>query len=192
MFKYAIALSGGIATGKSTVASLFSLYGFLTIDADKIAHTILDQNTYTISELFGEQYVKNKKVLRKELGKLIFSNSNEKEKLENFIHPLIKEQIIKKAKVFEEQKKPYLIEIPLFFEKQNYPIEKSILVYAPRDIQIKRVIKRDNCTKTEAIQKLNNQLNIEDKKPLATYIIENTKNLKYLQNEVERVKNLLL
>lgn len=192
MFKYAIALSGGIATGKSTVASLFSLYGFLTIDADKIAHEILDNHTSTIADLFGEHYIQNNKVVRKELGKLIFSNKQAKEKLENFIHPLIKKEIILKSKVFEDQKKPYLIEIPLFFEKRNYDIKNSILVYAPRDIQLQRIVKRDNCTQTEAIEKLNNQLNIEDKKELATYIINNNKNLIFLQNEVERVKNLLL
>ena len=191
-FKNAIVLTGGIATGKSTVASLFMMHGFLTIDADKIAHKILDQNSNKIVSLFGEQYVEESKVLRKKLGELIFNDIKQKKKLEEFIHPLIKEQIIEEAKIFESQNKPYLIDIPLFFEKQNYNIKKSIVVYTTKDIQIKRLIHRDDCDKTTALSRINNQMDIEEKKQLATYVIDNTKDLKYLQKEVERVKKELL
>ncbi|MEA2049601.1 MAG: dephospho-CoA kinase [Campylobacterota bacterium] len=191
-FKYAIALTGGIATGKSTVASLFMLHGFLTIDADKIAHKLLDENYETIERLFGSKYIENKKVIRKELGNLIFNNFEEKKRLEEFIHPLIKEAIIKEAKVFEDQKKPYLIDIPLFFENKNYNIKKSIVVYTPKNIQIQRLINRDNSTKDEALSRINNQMDIEDKKILANYIIDNSQDLKHLQKEVERVKKELL
>lgn len=191
-FKHAIALTGGIATGKSTVTSLFMLHGFLTIDADKIAHKLLNINSSEIAKLFGEEYVEKGIVLRKKLGFLIFNNEEEKIKLEKFIHPLIKEAIIEEAKVFESQNQPYLIDIPLFFEKQHYNIEKSIVVYTSKDTQIHRLMKRDNSTKEEALSRINNQMDIEEKKNLATYVIDNTKDLKNLQNEVERVKNLLV
>ena len=192
MFKNAIALTGGIATGKSTVANLFMMHGFLTIDADKIAHKILDTNTSKISELFGQKYIINSKVARKELGNLIFNNTHEKLKLEQFIHPLIKEDIKKAAKIFEANNKPYLIDIPLFFENKNYDIKTSITVYTPRDIQIQRLILRDNCTKDEALSRINNQMDIEEKKLLCTHIIDNSKTLPDLINEVERVKKLIL
>ena len=191
-FSHAIALTGGIATGKGTVASLFMMHGFLTIDADKIAHKILDKNVAKITELFGEKYIKDNKVFRKELGNLIFNNEIEKKKLENFIHPLIKEQIIKDAKIFEEQKKPYLIDIPLFFENKNYDIKNSIVVYTPKDTQIERLTARDGSSRTDALSRINNQMDIEDKKLLANYFIDNSKNLKNLQKEVERVKKELL
>jgi len=191
-FTHAIALTGGIATGKSTVASLFMLHGFLTIDADKIAHTLLDLHHRDIEELFGKEYIENKKVVRKKLGNLIFNDEVEKKRLENFIHPLIKEEIIKKARVFELQKKPYLIDIPLFFEKQNYKIDKSLVVYVPKEIQIQRLMKRDNCTLDEAQVKMNNQMDIEKKKSLGTYIIDNSSDLPHLQNEVERIKKELI
>ncbi len=191
-FSHAIALTGGIATGKSTVASLFMMHGFLTIDADKIAHKILDENVSKITELFGEKYIKDNKVNRKELGNLIFNDVIQKKKLENFIHPLIKQQIIKDARIFEEQKKPYLIDIPLFFENKNYDIKNSIVVYTPKEIQISRLMARDNSSQDEALSRINNQMDIEDKKKLATYIIDNSLNLKNLQNEVERVKKELL
>ena len=191
-FKYAIALTGGIATGKSTVTSLFMLHGFLTIDADKIAHKLLNIHSSSIAKLFGEEYVEEGKVLRKKLGFLIFNNSKEKEKLEKFIHPLIKDAIIDEAKVFESQQKPYLIDIPLFFERQHYNISKSIVVYTPKDTQVERLMKRDNSTKEDALSRINNQMDIEEKKSLADYVIDNTKDLKSLQDEVERVKNLLI
>ena len=191
-FNYAVALTGGIATGKSTVASLFMMHGFLTIDADKIAHKILDENISKISELFGDKYIKDNKVDRPELGKLIFNNTQEKKKLENFIHPLIKQQIIKDAKIFEEQKKPYLIDIPLFFENRNYDIKNSIVVYTPKETQIERLTLRDGSSTEDALSRINNQMAIEEKKLLANYIIDNSKNLKNLQNEVERVKKELL
>jgi dephospho-CoA kinase len=191
-FKNAIVLTGGIASGKSTVASLFMMHGFLTIDADKIAHKLLDQNTDTISKLFGDQYIEKGKVLRKKLGSLIFNDEAEKKKLEDFIHPLIKDEIIKEAAVFEEQNKPYLIDIPLFFEKKNYEIEKAIVVYVDKEKQLERLIGRDSCSKEEALSRINNQMDIEEKRKLASYIIDNTKDLKNLQSEVERVKKEIL
>ena len=187
LFKNAIALTGGISTGKSTVCNLFKLHGFLTIDADKIAHRLLDENSHKIASMFGEQYVENGKVLRKELGKIIFSNEENKLKLEALLHPLIKEEIIKESKIFEEQNKPYFVDIPLFFEKMHYPISKSLVIYTPKNLQIERLMKRDNISEEEAKLKISNQMDIEEKRKLADMVIDNSQNLKHLQNEVERI-----
>ena len=137
--------------------------------------------------MFGEQYVQNGKVLRKELGKIIFSNEENKLKLESLLHPLIKEQIIKESKIFEEQNKPYFVDIPLFFEKMHYPISKSLVIYTPKEIQIQRLMKRDNIDENEAKLKISNQMDIEEKRKLADMVIDNSQNLKHLQNEVERI-----
>ena len=187
LFKNAIALTGGISTGKSTVCNLFKLHGFLTIDADVIAHRLLDENSNKIAAMFGEQYVQNGKVLRKELGKIIFSNEENKLKLEALLHPLIKEEIIKESKIFEEQNKPYFVDIPLFFEKMHYPISKSLVIYTPKNLQIERLMKRDNISEEEAKLKISNQMDIEEKRKLANMVIDNSQNLKHLQNEVERI-----
>lgn len=191
-FKNAIVLTGGIATGKSSVASLFMLHGFLIIDADKVAHEVLDEEVESIASLFGKEYISGNRVDRKKLGQLIFNDKQEKQKLEQFVHPLIKQKIIEKAQVFELQNKPYLIDIPLFFEKGNYDIEKSIVVYTPKDIQVQRLMKRDHCDKKEAIIKIENQMDIEEKRSKATYVIDNSGDLKNLQNEVERIKKLIV
>ena len=187
LYKHAIALTGGIATGKSTVCNLLKLHGFLTIDADKIAHKLLDIHSGVIAQMFGTKFVENGKVLRKELGKIIFSNENEKLKLEAFIHPLIKEEIIKEAAIFEKQNKPYFIDIPLFFEKMHYPIPKSLVIYTPRQLQIQRLMQRDAISEEEAALKISNQMDIEKKKGLADLVIDNSSNLKNLQKEVERI-----
>ena len=187
LFKNAIALTGGISTGKSTVCNLFKLHGFLTIDADLIAHRLLDENSDKIASMFGEKYVENGKVIRKELGKIIFSNEENKLKLEALLHPLIENEIIKESKIFEEQNKPYFVDIPLFFEKMHYPIPKSLLIYTPKDIQVQRLIKRDNIDENEAKLKISNQMDIEEKKKLADMVIDNSKDLKHLQVEVERI-----
>ena len=186
-FANAIALTGGIATGKSTVCNLLRLHGFLTIDADKIAHKLLDKHSVEIANMFGSKFVKDGKVLRTELGKIIFSDEEQKKKLEAFIHPLIKEEIIKEAVIFEKANKPYLIDIPLFFETMNYDIDKSVVVYTPSDLQCDRLMKRDKITEDEARLKMSNQMDIEKKKDLADFCIDNSSTLKNLQEEIERV-----
>jgi dephospho-CoA kinase len=183
--EYAIALTGGIATGKSTTCNLLKLYGFHIIDADKIAHKILQEQKEEIKRVFGSEYVKDGVVDRKALGRLIFNNDLEREKLQNLLHPKIKEEIFLLAKKQERFKVPYFIDIPLFFETKNYEIDKVALVYAPKDIQIQRVMKRDNLSYEEAKKRVLLQMDIEKKKELANYVIENFKDLKSLQNEVE-------
>ena len=187
LFKNAIALTGGISTGKSTVCNLFKLQGFSIIDADQIAHRLLDENSSEIASMFGEQYVEDGKVIRKELGKIIFSNEENKLKLEALLHPLIKEEVIKESKILEKQNRVYFVDIPLFFEKMRYPIPKSLVVYTPKDIQIRRLMLRDNINEDEAKLKISNQMDIEEKKNLANMLIDNSKDLKHLEKEVERI-----
>lgn len=191
-FKNAIALSGGIATGKSTVSNFLKLHGFLIIDADKVAHKILDENISSIASLFGAEYIKDNKVDRKKLGALIFNNLEAKTKLQDFIHPLIKHEIASQAKIFESQNKPYIIDIPLFFETKNYDIQKTVVVYAPLDLQIKRLMDRDKIDEQEAKQKISNQMDIEKKRLLAKFVIDNSFDLKHLQKQIDKfLKDIL-
>ena len=191
-FEYAIVLTGGIATGKSTVAKIFRDYGFEIIDADKVAHEILDLHHEEISQLFGAEYVEGKKVIRQKLGTLIFGNKKEKLRLEALLHPLIFSKIEKKSLVLDKLKKPYLIDIPLFFETNRYPIKESIVVYVPQKLQLERLMNRDTSTNREAQERIDAQMNIEEKKQLATYIIDNQGSLKNLQNLCDKVKDKII
>ncbi len=191
-FKYAIVLTGGIATGKSTVANFFVSDEFTVIDADKVAHEMLALHQEKIAELFGDNYIKEGRVDRKALGSLIFSNKEEKLRLEGLLHPLIFEEIKKQASEQDKLKKPYLIDIPLFFESKRYPIEKNIVVYTPRYKQLERLMERDGSSIKEAQQRIASQIDIEEKKHLGTYIINNSQDLKHLQQEYDRIKKEIL
>jgi dephospho-CoA kinase len=186
-FQYAIALTGGIASGKSSVASLLSLYGFRVINLDKITHLLLDRHSENIAEMFGSQFVEKGKVLRKKLGEVIFSDRSERKRLEEFIHPLIYREAEIESQKLDEFGFPYLIEIPLFFETKRYPIDRSIVVYTPRERQLERVISRDSLTPQMAEKRIDAQMSIEEKRNLGTYIIDNSGTLKELQREIERV-----
>jgi len=194
MLKNAICLTGGIATGKSTVSALMSLYGFRVIDADKIAHEILDSEAQTIKEIFGSEYlIDNSKVDRKKLGSLIFANKDKRVELENILHPKIKDKIIKSALEQEKFNKPYFIDIPLFFEREGvYNIDRVLVVYAPKEIQLERLVKREGLSQEEALLRIEAQLPIEQKKQKATFLIDNSKDLAHLQKECERVKEEIL
>jgi len=185
-FKFAIALSGGIATGKSTVASLLALNGMRVIDADTISHKILDQSYSWVEENFGKKYITNSKVDRGLLGAMVFSDKDAKKTLEEFLHPKIRKEIELQSIKQDSFKFPYLIDIPLFFENNNYDIEHSVVVYTPKEIQLERFIKRNNYSKEESLKRIESQMDIEEKKLKATWVIDNSKNLKHLQNEVEK------
>jgi len=191
-FKYAVALTGSIATGKSTACSMLKLLGFFTIDTDKIAHQLLDANSGQIAAMFGQSVVSEGKVIRSELGKIVFHNPVELKRLEEFIHPLIYEQVLHQASQQDRFAKPYIIDIPLFFEKNHYEIERSIVVYTTKEIQIKRLMKRDGLSFKEANKRIALQLDIERKKEKATYIIDNSKDITHLHQECEQVKRKIL
>lgn len=185
-FEYAIALTGGIATGKSTVASLLGLNGLRIIDADTIAHRILDENSAWVSERFGSEFVKNGKVDRPTLGKIVFADAQAKKELENFLHPKIRAAIEEESEKQDRLKYPYLIDIPLFFETASYPIKNSVVVYTPKALQLERFMKRNGFSEEESLRRIDSQMDIEEKKKRATWVIDNASNLKHLQSECEQ------
>ncbi|MEA1982135.1 MAG: dephospho-CoA kinase [Campylobacterota bacterium] len=190
-YKYAIALTGSIATGKSTVASLLSLNGMRVIDADSISHEILDANASWVEETFGAEYLSGSKVNRAKLGEYIFANEEAKKTLEEFLHPKIQAEILKRSEKQDSFKFPYLIDIPLFFEKSNYDIKDSVVVYTPSDTQLERFMKRNGYDKEESLRRIATQFPIEEKRDRATWVIDNSKNLKHLQEEVENFVEII-
>ncbi len=185
-FKHAIALTGGIATGKSTVCQMLNAKGFEIIDADKVAHNMLDLNAHAIASIFGEEYLIDGKIDRSNLGKLIFSDEDKRKELEEFLHPLIRDEIVAESRVYEGKKVPYILDIPLFFESGKYDIENVVLVYAPRELQLERLIKRSDLTLREALVRIDSQISIDKKRDLSKYIIDNSSDLTHLKIEVDR------
>jgi dephospho-CoA kinase len=191
-FEYAIVLTGSIATGKSTVAKFFETNGFTLIDADKIAHAILDAQHLEIKAHFGESCVDENKVNRKILGKIIFENKAERTFLESLLHPLIFEEIEHLAKKEDRNEKPYFVDIPLFFENERYPIRRHLVVYTPKEKQLNRLMERDGYTREEALMRIDTQIDIEEKRKRATYVVDNSGDLHELIHECQKVKEEIL
>ncbi|WRD86062.1 dephospho-CoA kinase [Helicobacter pylori] len=195
VLKNAIALTGGIGTGKSTTIKILESQGYRILDADKIAHQLLQEHRFEIAQHFGSDILEKDILNRKKLGTIVFQNTNELKWLEDFLHPLIRECMLQKAYELEKNHQAYFLDIPLFFEvggKKCYPVSKVVLVYAPRVLQIERLLERDKLKEAEILQRLACQMDIEQKRVMSDYIIDNSSSLKDLNKQVERFSKTLL
>ncbi|GAA9661721.1 dephospho-CoA kinase [Helicobacter pylori] len=195
VLKNAIALTGGIGTGKSTTIKILESQGYQILDADKIAHQLLQEHRFEIAQHFGSDILEKGILNRKKLGAIVFQNANELKWLEDFLHPLIRERMLQKAYELEKNHQAYFLDIPLFFEvggKKCYPVSKVVLVYAPRVLQIERLLERDKLKEAEILQRLACQMDIEQKRAMSDYIINNSSSLKDLNRQVERFLKTLL
>ncbi len=185
-YEHAIVLTGGIATGKSTVSGILKTHGFEVIDADSIAKEILPLHVNEVEKIFGNRVVRDGVIDRKALGAIIFSDKQEREKLNAFLHPLIREEIYQRSQILEEKKKPYIIDIPLYFESEGYQCKVVVVVYAPIEVQRKRLMIRENFTKEEAQKRIDAQISIEEKRVMADFLINNSFDRKFLDEEIEK------
>lgn len=186
---HAIALTGSIGSGKSTLVNLLSLYGYQSICADSIAHEVLDECSAEVIAHFGDRILDNSgKIERKKLANIVFASAIERKKLNSILHPQIQMQIFAQAWQLEEKKMWYFIDIPLFFEvggKEAFPVARSLVIYAPANKAIERIMQRDKLNFEEAKMRLDSQISIEEKCRLADDIIGNDGSLRALQQRLE-------
>ena len=192
VFEYAVALTGSIATGKSTVARMFEEDGFVIIDADSIAHEVLESQQEVIARMFGDEVVRHGTVDRKALGKVVFADSLKRKALEQLLHPLIYDVIEARAKEEDAKQKPYIVDIPLFFEGGRYPIKRTLVVYAAPKQQLERAMMRDGLDEEAVLERIASQIDIAEKRFLADYVIDNTKDEVHLRSEYEQAKDAIL
>lgn len=185
-YEHAIVLTGSIGTGKSTVSSMLQHHGFEVIDADKISKEILPLHVEEVRALFGENVIVDGRIDRKALGEIIFNDKNEREKLNALMRPLIREEIFRRSELLEVKQKPYIIDIPLYYESEGYDCKLVVVVYSPVEVQRKRLMVRENFTKEEAQKRIDAQINIEEKKILADFLINNSFDMKFLESEIEK------
>ena len=192
-----IGLTGGIASGKSTITNYIRKYKNIPIlDADNLSKELIKPDTYgykKILEYFGNQIINNKKnsekaINRTLLRRIIFNNSESKEWIEQLLHPLIKERMIEECCQYENNQTILLV-IPLLFEANFEDICTEIwLVKCPSEIQIKRLITRDKISEKEAYEIINFQLSFEEKRKLSDVILDNSDD----QNKwISTIKKLL-
>lgn len=173
-----VGITGSIACGKTFVTDYLKSKGFDLVDADILAHKVLNKGEkgyFKVIEHFKETILdSDKNIDRKKLAKIIFNDSKEKKVLENIIHP----EVIEKINEFMSQvdkNQIAFVSIPLLFEIhfERY-LDKTIVIYSKKDTQIERLMKRDNIDLEYAIKKINAQLSQEEKMKQADYVIDNS------------------
>lgn len=187
-----IGLTGGIATGKSTVSEMLRRQSYEVVDADAEARLVVGPGTEGLSKLvqeFGKQILNSDQTLdRAQLAQIVFKNPAAKNKLEEITHPLIQNEVAKKKKLLEMQGAAMAFyDVPLLFEKKlQSQFDAVVLVYCPRSLQIERMKKRNAWSENEILLRLDSQIDIEVKKGMADFVIDNSKDLVFLQQEVMR------
>lgn len=182
-----IGLTGGIGSGKSTVVGLFRKLGIGVIDADEIAHQLVEPGNAAlenIANLFGQEYLQPDGSLdRRRMRQRIFSDPVAKEKLESILHPLIREEMLEQGGKLES---PYCIfSIPLLFEQGwQDMVDRVLVIDCTVELQIQRICKRDNITEQEAMAIINSQIDRSSRLQAADDIIENSDDMASLADKV--------
>ena len=184
-----IGITGGIASGKSTVTNFLRQKGFEVVDADALVHQLQKPGgrLYQILvEHFGEKVLlEDGKLNRPLLASLIFSNSEEREWSKETQGKIIREELGSLRDKFSETEELFFMDIPLLFE-QDYAswFDETWLVYVRRDTQLDRLMNRDQLSKESAETRLASQWPLEEKKKFATYILDNNGSREQLLSQV--------
>lgn len=188
-----IGLTGGIASGKSTVAELLRKRGLPVIKADEIVHSLLrdDPETYSlVLGHFGSGVLgHDQSINRKKLGEVVFGNSSHLKALEAILHPRVRDRVASlKAQFAGAGESKVLYEVPLLFEKNlQADFDFVILVACREDVQVQRLMKRDEIQEEAARARVNLLWSLERKRPLSDFIIENNGDMTDLQQQVDQV-----
>ena len=184
-----IGITGGIASGKSTVTNFLRQKGFEVVDADAVVHQLQkpDGRLYQILvEHFGEKiFLENGELNRPLLASLIFSNPEEQEWSKRTQGEIIREELVALRNQFAQTEALFFMDIPLLFE-QDYAswFDETWLVYVNRDVQLERLMKRDQISKEAAESRLNSQWPLERKISLASHSLDNNGNQEQLIAQV--------
>ena len=184
-----IGITGGIASGKSTVTEFLRQKGFQVVDADVVVHQLQKPGGrlyQVLVEHFGEKiFLENGELNRPLLASLIFSNPEEQEWSKRTQGEIIREELAALRNQFAQTEALFFMDIPLLFE-QDYAswFDETWLVYVNRDVQLERLMKRDQISKEAAESRLNSQWPLERKISLASHSLDNNGNQEQLIAQV--------
>jgi dephospho-CoA kinase len=195
---FLVGVTGGIGSGKSTVCSLFSELGRAVISADKIAGQLANQDDNIkkqISKTFGEEvYLKNGLLDRKKVAKIVFQKDSLRKKLNAIVHPQVFRAIDRQVQQLSHaQRSPYvIIEAALIYEAgMDSRLDFTIVVDAGAESRIKRVIKRDGCSRKDVLDRMRSQMSVEKKLRKADFVIGNERSKTELLPKVKLIDSLL-
>jgi dephospho-CoA kinase len=186
-----IGLTGGIASGKSTVTKMIRELGIPVIDADQVARDVVKvgEEAYTqIVATFGQDILQaNGEIDRAKLGAIVFHNEQERKKLNAIVHPAVRRRMMaEKEEYVQSGAKTIVLDIPLLFESElTHLIDKVIVVYVDDEVQLERLMKRNGFSKEEALARIRSQMPLREKVKKADAVINNN-------GTVEETKQQLL
>lgn len=176
-----VGLTGGIATGKSTVANMFERCGAVVIDADALAHQVVEPGKpawRAIIETFGKAVLNPDRTLnRQALGAVVFRSRTKLRRLEQIIHPRVaREQArLTRQAARKDPKAVVIYDVPLLYEAGiDKRVDTTIVVTADRETQIARLKKRNGFTRTEALRRIRSQMPLKEKAAAADYLLDGT------------------
>ncbi|MGM7636428.1 dephospho-CoA kinase [Bacillus sp. Hm123] len=188
-----IGLTGGIASGKSTVSQMLKEKGFAIVDADVAARAVVEpgqQALTQIIETFGKAILQEDGSLdRLKLGERIFNNEVERKKLNSIVHPAVRQfMLAEKEAAIEAGKKTIIMDIPLLFESQlTWMVEKVIVVYVNEDTQLHRLMARNDFDEATAKSRIASQLSLSDKAAQADVVINNNGTMEETKEQLEQI-----
>lgn len=185
-----IGLTGGIGSGKSTVSNILRELGIEIVDADKVSKEISEkkENIEKMIEIFGKEITDEKgRIVREKLREVVFSDRELLNELNGLLHPQI-DRYFKEKRGKIRKDEIVIFDIPLLFEtNMEYLCDKVVLIGAEREVQIKRVMKRDSVNRELAEKMVDKQMSFEEKEKKADIVIMNDTTFEHLET---KVKNL--
>ncbi|HGO3109605.1 dephospho-CoA kinase [Staphylococcus aureus] len=187
-----IGLTGGIASGKSTVSELLSVFGFKVVDADKAAREAVKKGSKGLAqvrEVFGDEAIdENGEMKRRYMGDLVFNHPEKRLELNAIIHPIVRD-------IMEEEKQEYLkqgynviMDIPLLFENElENTVDEVWVIYTSESIQMDRLMQRNNLSLEDAKARVYSQISIDKKSRMADHVIDNLGDKLELKQNLERL-----
>lgn len=187
-----VGLTGGIASGKTTVSRMLAQRGLPVVDADALVHTLQSPGTAVweaIRERFGWPVLRvDGSLNRRRLARMVFGRPEALNDLNRLVHPAVRQAIWQRVERFrQEQRAVVILDVPLLIEGGLYrDVDEVWLVYADPDQQLERLIARSGMTREAAIERMNSQMPLSDKKAFAHTILDNRAGLDALTAQVER------
>lgn len=192
-----IGLTGGIASGKSTVATFFKDAGIPVIETDQIAKTVLTPGSAAYDQVvqhFGESILLSEGIInRKALGERIFKNESDREILNQIVHPEVRTITQSKVDVLKKEGHALIvIDVPLLFEAGfDQDVDSTLVISVPKAIQLERLMARDGIEKSYALKKINAQLSLKEKRKRADVVIDNRGSILDTKNQFNEVLKAL-
>ena len=189
-----IGLTGSIASGKSTIAEMIRAYEIPIVDGDVIARQVVEKGSPTLQKIvdaFGVTVLtEDGELNRPKLGEIIFSNEEKRQLLNSIIHPAIREEMLRKRDAYVAEGKHVVMDIPLLFEsKLQHFVEKILVVTVSPEVQLERLMKRNDLSEEEAKKRIASQLPLSEKEAGADAVIYNNGTIEQSREQLQHILN---